>query len=533
MSSTRSGRSAAPPGPSPDPADPRAGQAEQDRVGRPGSAGRGRWVGLGVLAAALAMIVLDGTIVGVALPTIIADLRLDLIDAQWVNSLYAVVFAALLLTAGRLGDRFGRRRLLLIGVVVFVLGSAAAALAGGVVALLLARAGQGVGGALILPSTLSTVNATFRGKDRAAAFGVWGAVMSGAAAIGPLLGGWLTEVSSWRWIFWVNLPIGVAVVLAALRWVPETRDSDRHRVDLPGPVLSALGFGLLVFGLIEGNALGWWTAQEPLQVLGLTWPADAPVSAAPVAIILGLLAVAGFVVVERRLQADALLDLNLFRLPTFAWGNLTAGVVAAGEFSLIFVLPLYLSMSLHLSAISTGLVLSSMALGAFVAGASARHLAGALGAPAVVVVGLALEVVGAAVTAVAVGQLWSPWWLALTLLPYGLGLGLASAQLTSTVLRDVPVSSSGAASAAQSTVRQVGSALGSALGGTVLAVSLGTHVFFGVDPERFASATSDAVWAAAGALLLGLVGAVAVARHSGPPVSISTSAAYGGTGTAA
>ncbi len=165
---------------------------------------RSDWIGLWVLALALAMIVLDGTIVGVSLPVIISDLDLSLTEAQWVNSLYSVVFAGLLLTFGRLGDRFGRRRLMILGVAIFMLGSIMAALSGAGGLLIASRAVQGVGGALVLPSTLSTVNATFRGKDRAAAFGVWGAVMSGAAAIGPLLGGFLTKVAAWPWIFWVN-----------------------------------------------------------------------------------------------------------------------------------------------------------------------------------------------------------------------------------------------------------------------------------------------------------------------------------------
>lgn len=237
------------------------------------SAGPRAWKGLWVLASALAMIVLDGTIVAVALPSIIADLRLDLTDAQWVNSLYSVVFAALLLTAGRLGDRWGRRRLLLIGLTVFVAGNVLAALAVSVTPLLMARAVQGIGGAMVLPSTLSSVNATFRGPDRAAAFGVWGAVMAGAAALGPLVGGVLTQFASWPLIFWVNVPIGIAVIVGTLRLVDETSaDETAGGVDWAGPLLSAAGLGLIVFGLIESSSLGWWTQTEPLRLFGFTWP---------------------------------------------------------------------------------------------------------------------------------------------------------------------------------------------------------------------------------------------------------------------
>ena len=172
---------------------------------------RREWVGLAVLSIGLGLIVLDGTIVGVALPVIVSDLHLDLTDAQWVNSLYAVLLAALLLSTGNLADRWGRKRLFLAGLIVFVAGSLLAAAASTAGVLIGARAVQAVGAAFIMPSTLSTVNAVFRGKYRAAAFGVWGAVISGAAAVGPLAGGALTQWASWHWIFLVNLPLGALV----------------------------------------------------------------------------------------------------------------------------------------------------------------------------------------------------------------------------------------------------------------------------------------------------------------------------------
>ncbi len=477
---------------------------------------RSDWIGLWVLALALAMIVLDGTIVGVSLPVIISDLDLSLTEAQWVNSLYSVVFAALLLTFGRLGDRFGRRKLMIAGVVIFMLGSIMAALSGAGGLLIASRAVQGVGGALVLPSTLSTVNATFRGKDRAAAFGVWGAVMSGAAAIGPLLGGFLTKVADWPWIFWVNIPLGIGVITAAMFFVHETREEHHGKgFDVLGPILSALGFGALVFGLIEGTSLGWWKPQAGLGLGPWTWPADAAISPVPVAIALGISIVTVFVWREsRRSGSDlsALLDTSLFRIQTFSWGNVTAGLVAIGEFSLVFILPLHLTTSLGLDVLGAGFVLAAMAGGAFIAGAMARHLAARFGSPNVVVLGLGLELIGLVGTALMVSISASAWLVALVLLPYGLGLGLASAQLTSVVLNDVPVAQSGSGSAVQSTVRQVGSALGSAVGGTALAIALGSSNFRDADPSTFASAAGTAVWAAAIVLALGLGTSLMVRR---------------------
>ncbi|WP_336630746.1 MULTISPECIES: MFS transporter [unclassified Microbacterium] len=437
---------------------------------------RRSWIGLAALAAGLGMIVLDGTIVGVALPTMIGDLGLDLTDAQWVSSLYAVLLAALLLSTGKLADRFGRKRLFLAGIVGFVAGSLGAAGAAGAGPLLAARAVQAVGAALIMPSTLSTVNAVFRGRARAAAFGVWGAVISGAAAIGPLAGGLLTQYASWPWVFLVNLPLGAVVFAVAVWAVPETRGTAfRRGADVDGALLSAIGFGTLVFAVIEGPDLGWWTPKSDLSLFGWVWPASAPVSAVPVCLAVSAVALTLFVLWERhreRVQRDALLDLSLFSLRTFSWGNVTAATVAVGEFALIFVLPLFLVSALGLTVVQTGLVLAAMAFGAFVSGAAARHLAARFGAPGTVLIGLALEVVGVLVLVVVLSPSTPGVVIALPLVVYGLGLGLASAQLTGTVLRDVPVGVSGQASATQSTVRQIGSALGTAFAGAALSVSL-------------------------------------------------------------
>ncbi|MFD6358164.1 MFS transporter [Nocardia tengchongensis] len=439
-------------------------------------ADRSAWIGLGVLAAGLSLIVVDGTIVGVALPVIVTDLGLNLTDAQWVNSAYSVVFAALLLTAGRLGDRLGRRRMFVLGVLVFLAGSLMAAVASSVAALILSRVVQGVGGAFVLPATLSSVNATFRGKDRVIAFAVWGAVISGMAAVGPLLGGSLTTYFSWRWIFIVNIPIGAAVLIGTLLAVRETKAAiSEPGLDVDGLLLSAIGFGGVVFALIEGQSLGWWRPHSAFSVLGIEWPRSAPVSAVPVIGLIGVVALVLFVVWERhraRVGRSAILDVSLFSISTFSWGNLTALTVAIGEFGLLLVLPLFLVNGLGLSTLGAGLVLAAMALGAFGSGAAARHIATLLGTSRTVMLGLALEAVGVAVVALLLSSTVSPWLLAVLLAGYGAGLGLASAQLTGTVLADIPPERSGQGSATQSTVRQLGAALGSAILGAVLSIGL-------------------------------------------------------------
>lgn len=440
------------------------------------TAGRRRWWALVVLATGLSMIVIDGTIVNVALPTIISDLDLSLSNAQWVNGIYSVVFAALLLTTGRLGDRLGRRRIFLAGIVVFVVGSLLASAATSSASMITARLIQGIGASGVLPATLSTVNATFRGRDRVIAFAVWGSVISGMAALGPLLGGWLTQSFDWPWIFLINLPIGAAVAITALLVVPETRSKiTAPGLDVDGFLLSSIGFGGIVFALIEGQTFGWWRPKADLHLLGATWPADSGISLIPRCAAVGVAALVLFVLWQRHRQKNgrsALTDLSLFGLNTFRWGNLTALVVAIGEFGLLFVLPLFLVNALDLSTITSGLVLAAMGLGAFIAGANARHLAARVGTTGVVIVGLALESASILTTALVVTAHTSAGLLAALLAGYGIGLGLASAQLTSTVLIEVPAAQSGQGSAVQSTVRQLGAGLGTAILGTVLAVAL-------------------------------------------------------------
>jgi len=395
-----------------------------------------------------------------------------------------------------------------------VAGSVLAATAHSGSTLIWARLVQGVGGAAVLPSTLSTVNAVFRGKDRAAAFGVWGAVMSGAAAIGPLLGGILTQEASWRWIFLVNVPIGVALVVAALLVVPETRQAaDREGFDVVGLLLSVVGFATLVFGIIEGPRLGWWEPVAALDLGGLHVGTDAPVSPVAVSLLVAAVTLVGFVVWElrhSRAGRAVLLELSMFGLPSFRWGNVTAMMVAVGEFGLVFVLPLYLVNSLGLGVLASGGVLAAMAGGAFVAGASARHLSARFGPATVVVIGLALELAGTLQLAME-ERVGEPVWLVVVaLVLYGIGLGLASAQLTSTVLVDVPVELSGQASATQSTVRQIGSALGTAVVGAVLSAGLAHHLGALTGPAaRFADATRES----AGGVIAGM-------RAQGDPMHV-------------
>ena len=435
------------------------------------ASGPGRWLGLAMLSLGVAMIIVDATIVNVAVPSIIRELRLDSTTAEWINTIYALVFAALLITLGRIGDVWGRRRLYLVGLVLFIGASVLAGAAPSGALLIGARVLQGVGGAMILPATQSILNTNFRGRDRAIAFGIWGAVIGGVAAVGPLLGGWLTTNLSWRWAFYINVPVGLVAIAGTLAYIGESRDEGATPgFDLPGFLLVTLGLGGVVFGLIEGRNYGWWSPNHVFAVGGWTWPL-ATLSVIPVAIGLGLLCLVLFVAVEtiRKRHGDFILfDFSLWRYHGFRYGNLAGTIVALGEFGLLFALPLFLQAVLGYSAFDTGLVFMALAIGAFFAAPLAATLAHRFGNRWVVTAGMGLEAVGIVATTLLLSSSVSGFLLAPPLFVYGLGVGFATAQLTSLVLSDVPPERSGIASGANSTLRQVGSALGIAILGTVL-----------------------------------------------------------------
>jgi EmrB/QacA subfamily drug resistance transporter len=441
--------------------------------------GRGRWLGLAMLSLGVSMIIVDATIVNVAVPSIIRDLNMDSTQAEWINTIYALVFAALLITLGRIGDLVGRRKLYLLGLVVFGFASVMAGLSQSGAMLILARVFQGVGGAMILPSTQSILNTNFRGRDRAIAFGIWGATIGGMAAVGPLLGGWLTTYLSWRWAFFINVPVALVAIFGTLRYIGESKDENaKSGLDPVGFVLITGGLSLFIFGLIEGRSYGWWTPTKPFEIFGWTWPLES-VSIIPFCLVGGVIALAVFLVVEgRRSRAGKffLFDVGLWLYPAFRYGNLAGTIVSLGEFGLLFALPLYLQAVRGYSAFETGLVFLALAVGSFFAAPMSARLAHTYGPRRAVTLGMFLEAVGIISTSLLISTTVTGLQLAVPLFIYGIGVGLATAQLTSIVLSDIPPERSGLASGANSTMRQIGSALGIAILGTVLFTALGNGV---------------------------------------------------------
>jgi len=468
-----------------------------------------RWVGLVFISIAVSLIIVDSTIVNVAIPSIVDDLGISSTEVQWVQEAYTLVFASLLLVFGSLADRFGRRRMLLIGVVIFVVASVAAALAptGGL--LILSRLVQGVGGSMILPTTLSLINATFRGRERGIAFAVWGSTIGGMAAVGPLLGGWLTTAFSWRWAFGINIPLGIIIVVGVLLTVAESRSDRAERIDGVGAVLSVVTMSTLVFGLIEGRTYGWWLVDTVPTLGGFTWPWQlSPVPIAFAVALLGLVSFIAWGLHRRRRGRSTLLVFGLFGITSFRNGNIAAMVVSLGEFGIILALPLWLQFVIGFDALQTGLILLALAIGSFVASGVAGALSGRVAPVWVVRAGLAAEIVGVAGIAVVIGPdaSWVP--LLPFLFIYGLGVGLATAQLTGVVLADVPPSEGGQASGTQSTARQLGAALGVAVLGTVLYSStagiLGASLADQGIPQTQSDQIVSSVVDSAGAAIAGL-----------------------------
>ena len=442
------------------------------------SASRRRWLGLVIISLGVSLIIVDSTIVNVAVPSIIDDLGITSSQAQWVQEVYTLVFASLLLVCGRLADRSGRRRLFALGALIFALASVLAALADSGASLIAARAVQGVGGALMLPTSLSLLNATFRGRDRGIAFGIWGATIGGTAALGPLLGGWLTTAFSWRWAFGINIPLSAVVIIGLFLLVDESRDPSAARgVDWRGAILSTIGFGALVFGLIEGRTYGWLTSTDTLlSIGGWTWPWT--LSPVPVAFVVGGAGLTVFVLVQRVRNAAgrvSMLDLDLFTIPSFRNGNIAAAIVSLGEFGLLFALPLWFQNVRGYSAFQTGVVLLALATGSFLASGLGAAIGRTRSPIFLVRLGIVLEIVGIAGIALLL-RADSAWFVTAPLLfVYGIGVGFATAQLTGVVLADVPVERSGQGSGTQSTARQIGSAFGIAVLGTVLFSVLGAR----------------------------------------------------------
>lgn len=411
---------------------------------------RARWGILAILCLGVFMLLLDGTIVNIAIPSILTAFQTGFSEVEWVMNAYLLVFAVLLITTGRLGDLYGRKLVFVVGLSVFTLASLACGLAPQVGWLIAFRAVQGLGGAMMMPNTLSIIANVFAPGERGKAMGFWGGVGGISLALGPSLGGVLADAASWRWIFFINVPIGVLLIAFALRYIPESTDPRSvKQIDYPGVAVLTASLFALTFALIEGQKYGWTSG-----------------------LILGLFAgaVAGFIVflwVQRR-QVQPLMDLVLFKNRTFSVTNLIALLLSFGMMGVFFLLPVFLQAILGYSAVKAGLVMTPLAAIVIVASPTAGALSDRVGSKWLMFAGMLIAALGFYLTRrvmVTEGS-WSS--LVLPFVISGFGIGMVMPPSTSAVMGAVHQDKAGQASGVLSSVRQIGSVLGIAVMGAVL-----------------------------------------------------------------
>jgi EmrB/QacA subfamily drug resistance transporter len=473
---------------SPRPAPP-AKAARPTEPSRPTEPVRARWLALSVLCVTVLIANLDNTVLNVALPTLVRDLNASSSDLQWIVDAYIIVFAGLLLAAGSLADRVGRKKTFLAGLVIFAAGSAAAAFSGGVSTLIAARAGMGIGGALMIPSTLSIISNMFRDPaERQRAIALWAGTSGIGVALGPIIGGLLLAHFWWGSVFLINVPIAVAGLIAALFLVPDSRNPAAQAPDVTGALLSIAGIGAILWSVIEAPSRGW---------------SDGLVIAVGAG---GLAILAAFAAWERH-STHPMLNLGFFRQRSFAAAIPAVATVTFGLYGALFVLTQFLQFNLGFTALQTGIRILPAASAVVVIAPASAVAVRTIGAKLTMAAGLVLiaaglwQISGATVTTTFAGTV-----LGMVLLGAGAGLALPTA--TGSVLGSVPESDSGVASATSTTAIQLGGALGVAVVGSLLDTRYQHHITTALAGQHVPQAALTAIQSSLG-------GALAVAAHAG------------------
>ena len=450
-----------------------------------------KWWTLGAMCFALFMIMLDNTVVNVALPSIQKDLGASISGLEWTINGYTLSFAVLLATGGRLGDIFGRRRMFLFGVVIFTLSSATAGFAGDATSLVVSRIVQGVGAALMMPATLSIITDAFPASERGKAMGMWAGVSALALAVGPVLGGFLTEHVSWRAIFYLNIPVAIGAVTAALFAVRESRDTTVGRdVDYAGVATLTVGLTALILALVEGNSWGWGSPEIVALIAGA---------------VLGL---GAFVVIERRVKVP-MVDFSLLSDRNFLGAVVVALIVSFSMLGVFFFLALYMQDILGYSPLEAGVRFLPSTLMIVGVAPLAGRLSDRYG-PRWLIAG-GLTIVAASLYSFSGIATDSGY---LDLLPgfvlLGIGIAMTMSPMTSAAMNAVPVQKAGIASGVLSMFRMVGGSLGVAVTGAIFQARVGTS-FETASPQQFVDALGFAMTVCAGVALLGaVIGAVAI-----------------------
>ncbi len=415
------------------------------------------WLVLLVLTTGFFMILLDTTIVNVAIPAMSSNenggLNTTLDQILWVLNAYILVYAVLLITAGRLGDKYGQRNLFAIGLFVFTVASALCGLAQSPEQLISFRILQGIGGALLTPQTLAILTTIFPPERRGAAFGVWGGVAGLATLAGPTIGGAIITYINWRWIFYINVPVGIAAFIATFVIIPDLRPGRRHGWDIVGMIVATAGLFLIVFGLIEGQRYNWGEFSSGITI--------------PEILIAGGVLIVLFVVWEV-FQREPLIPLTLFANRNFAVSNWIAAAISFGMLSVFLPFTIYLQSVRGFSALVAGLTLAPMSVTSMITAPFAGRLADRLGGKYILMAGITLFTVGMALIRAVAGadSTWKDFFVPAVI--SGAGMGMTFAPMTTVAMRNIEPRLAGSASAVLNTIRQLGAAIGSAVIGAIL-----------------------------------------------------------------
>jgi EmrB/QacA subfamily drug resistance transporter len=419
------------------------------------------WVTLLVLCLGLFMNLLDTTIVYVATPSMLTSLHASLDQVLWVFNGFLLAFAVLLIPAGRLGDLFGPKRLFIAGLALFTAASAACGLSTDATQLVVARVVQGAGGALLTPQMLPFITALFPADRRGQAFGVNGAIIGLATVAGPVLGGLIVTYSDWRWIFFLNVPVGIVAIIATAILVPDLRPGRSHSLDPVGVLLAAASLFAIVFALIEGQRYSWSTITGSLTI--------------PEVLVIGAALLVAFVAWESR-QAEPLVPLRLFRLGDFAINNWIGVAIAFGMQATFITLTIYTQSVLGMSPLRSGLTFAPMSIAAGITAPFAGRFTDRIGGRPILAAGMLMFGAGMA-WMVSIATVSSNQWTFLApLLLVGVGMGMVFAPSITVAMRQIRPAEAGSASGVLSTTRQVGSALGAAAAGAVLQNQLSTQL---------------------------------------------------------
>lgn len=447
-----------------------------------------KWGSLVVLGLALAIIIIDTTLLNVSLSTIIREFHTDIQSIQWVITAYSLMLAAFTITGGHIGDLFGRKKMFMAGAIIFAIGSFIASISNSVGTLLIGESIiEGIGAALMMPATASLLVANFHGKERGIAFGVWGGIAGASSAIGPILGGYLTNNYSWRWGFRINVFVAALLLIGSIIVKESHDEKEKPTLDFGGVILSALGLLGIVFGVIESSTYGWLKAKDAFTLFGYTFTKGG-VSFVPFSIILGFIFLGLFFWWENRMEKNGktpLVSLDLFKNKVFTAGALTTAIVSLGQVGLIFALPVFLQSVLKLDAFQTGVSMLPLSIALLIMAPVSGFLSHKVSPKYLVLAGLVLDIIAMFVIRNSISVWATTSDLVLGLAMYGAGMGLVMAQISNLTLSAVPVYQAGEASGVNNTLRQVGSTLGSAIVGSVLIASLSTNLVNGINEDLF------------------------------------------------